>query len=537
VKSGENHFSIKLPPPLSSSGEWGLVESGGSIVVVGANGSGKTRLGVWIELESERRESTYRITAQKSLLMPESAHAHAVDLAERTLWYGHERATSPGDRLGHRWHGKPILHSLNDFDALMVFLFSDQAEKNEQYRQQAKSSKERVEPPETKLDIVKRIWEAVLPTRELVIRAGKVETRLRRNPTSYNAAEMSDGERVVFYLIGQCLAAPPKGIIIIDEPELHLHKSIQSRIWNEVEAERPDCLFVYLTHDLEFAAGRRGATKVWLKEFDGRRWDWCVVPNEESVPDEMFLTLIGSRKPILFVEGDRGSWDSFLYSRIYPDFTVVPCNNAEGVLHATVSFAARKDLHALECRGIIDRDHRSEARVENLMQSNVYAANVSEVENLFLVEGVLRAIAVELVVRDVEATVARVKDKVFEQMHKERERLISSMTAAEIEYRMSRFDAKATGETSLDAALGKLVAGINVRELYAEVAANVDRILSERNYPEAIRVYNNKGLLHEVGRIFGSTKEFPDYLERLVASKKGVSLIDAMRKVVPVIIV
>src|SRR5205823_13391942 len=128
-----------------------------------------------------------------------------------------------------------------------------------------------------------------------------------------------------------------------------LHKSIQSKLWDAIQAERPDCLFVYLTHDLEFAAGRRGATKIWLKDFDGSRWDWRIVPKEEGISEEMLLALIGSRKPILFVEGDRGSWDSFLFSRIYPDFTVVPCHNAEGVLHATVSFAARKDLHALEC--------------------------------------------------------------------------------------------------------------------------------------------------------------------------------------------
>lgn len=43
----------------------------------------------------------------------------------------------------------------------------------------------------------------------------------------YNSSEMSDGERVIFYLIGQCLAVPENGIIVIDEPELHLHKSVQ----------------------------------------------------------------------------------------------------------------------------------------------------------------------------------------------------------------------------------------------------------------------------------------------------------------------
>ena len=68
-----------------------------------------------------------------------------------------------------------------------------------------------------------------MPRREPIIGGAKVETRTKAGagPT-YNAAEMSDGERVIFYLAGQALAAPKDGIMIADEPELHLHKSIQS---------------------------------------------------------------------------------------------------------------------------------------------------------------------------------------------------------------------------------------------------------------------------------------------------------------------
>ena len=43
----------------------------------------------------------------------------------------------------------------------------------------------------------------------------------------YNASMMSDGERVALYLISQCLIAPDDYIIIIDEPEIHLHPEWQ----------------------------------------------------------------------------------------------------------------------------------------------------------------------------------------------------------------------------------------------------------------------------------------------------------------------
>jgi hypothetical protein len=511
------------------------VESVGPIVLVGANGCGKTRLGAWIELNSEHSRLTHRVSAQKSLSLPPAVRAHEIGAAERALRHGSEHNRTLDARVGNRWHGNPNVSLLNDYEHLLVYLFSEEAEANARYKREVRATKERVEPPETKLDVAKRIWESVLPARELVIGGGKVEARRKGKPDPYNGSEMSDGERVAFYLIGECLATQPHGTIIIDEPELHLHQSIQSRLWDEIEAVRPDCLFVYLTHNLDFAASRRGATKVWLKDFDGGRWDWAVVPKDDGIPEEMLLALIGSRKPVLFVEGGLGSLDYLVYSRLYPDFTVVPCANGDGVLHATISFAARKGLHALECRGLIDRDHRPNARIDYLAAKNVFATSVSEVESLFLTEAALRAVAAELVIADVDTSVARVKDMVLGEMAKEREKLISARTAAEIEARLLAFDAKAQGEAALSAALTKLTAGIDVTAIYAEATARVDGILAGKDYPEAIKVYNNKGLLSRVGVIFGYKGGFADYLERLVASKKGQAVIEAMRKAAPVI--
>lgn len=51
---------------------------------------------------------------------------------------------------------------------------------------------------------------------------------------------MSDGERVGLYLIAQCLCIPENKTIIIDEPEIHLHRSIMDRLWTAIEAERED---------------------------------------------------------------------------------------------------------------------------------------------------------------------------------------------------------------------------------------------------------------------------------------------------------
>lgn len=336
-----NKFQLTLPASLNSAQESNVIESSGAVVFIGANGAGKTRMGSWIE--NSLVEKAHRVAAQKSLGMPETVSTTTIENAKSMLLNGYADSTLDVRqyKINSRWQNKPNTFLLNDFQQVMIFLFSEEFEESTKFRQNAVKNNEYSIPPGTKLDIVKRIWEKTLPKRRLIIGGGKIETTVIDSPTQkYNAAEMSDGERVIFYLIGQCLCAPRDGVIIIDEPELHLHRSIQAKLWDEIEAERPDCLFIYLTHDLDFAASRTDANKIWLDSYDGSQWNWLEVPESDEISEELLLNLLGSRKPILFVEGDKSSLDHFVYRHLYPEETVIPCGGCSHVIQATLSFTA-----------------------------------------------------------------------------------------------------------------------------------------------------------------------------------------------------
>ena len=66
----------------------------------------------------------------------------------------------------------------------------------------------------------------------------------------YSAAEMSDGERNALLLAAEVLTVPADTLILIDEPEQHLHRSIVSPLLNGLFSKRPDCMFVVSTHEL-----------------------------------------------------------------------------------------------------------------------------------------------------------------------------------------------------------------------------------------------------------------------------------------------
>ena len=74
---------IKLPP---KKGENEVEIEFDQLVIIGANGAGKTRFGSWIEMNNY--EHVHRISAQKSLSMPFAVRSNSIDIAQDDLIYG-----------------------------------------------------------------------------------------------------------------------------------------------------------------------------------------------------------------------------------------------------------------------------------------------------------------------------------------------------------------------------------------------------------------------------------------------------------------
>jgi hypothetical protein len=244
----------------------------------------------------------------------------------------------------------------------------------------------------TKFEKLLEIWDLVLPHRKLDVSGDDIQV-VAPSGAKYPAAEMSDGERAVFYLIGQALMAAPNSLLIFDEPELHMHRSIMSLLWDQLESARPDCAMILISHDLEFVASREGQKYV-LRDYDPRKsWTIEVVPEDAGFPEDITTLILGSRKPILFVEGTGGSLDRALYRACYPDWTIIPRGSCEEVIHAVVTMRANSALTGTKCSGIVDSDAYETSEIEFLRSKGIAILPVSEIENLFLLPDVVEAIA------------------------------------------------------------------------------------------------------------------------------------------------
>ncbi|MGM1051256.1 MAG: DUF4435 domain-containing protein [Pseudomonadota bacterium] len=516
----------KLTLPRENTTE--EIETSQILLFIGANGSGKTRLGTWIEITSPQKSLVHRISAQKSLALPDSTTPQSIEQAEKDLLFGNPSWSY--QNKSNKFGNKPATQFLNDYQKLMVYLFSDETEENAKFKRECKANDGRVEPPVTKIDRVKELWEEILPHRELIIGGLRIQTCVKGHEEKlYNSSEMSDGERVIFYLIGQCLAASKDGIIVIDEPELHLHKSVQAPLWDAIEKLREDCLFVYLTHDVDFAAAKAAAKMVWLKSFDGAKWDWEQINQDENLPDDLLIEVLGSRKPVVFVEGENGSYDVSLYRELLPNFLVIPRGSCNQVIQSVKALKANAQIHHLEVFGVIDRDRRVPAEIAKLEQDSIYVLEVAEVENLFCTQEVLEIVSDRLA-RDPAADFQAVTTTIFGRLQNELDGQISLRVSSEIKFQLNMFDASQKGAAAIDGALQNLIASIDVNQIYSDTHTLYSSVIQHSDYRQLLALFNRKTLSSQVSNALGlANGTLPETVVRLAKSDCKESIVNALK--------
>ena len=359
-----------------------------AVVIIGANGSGKSKLGAWIE--NQDPGAVHRICAQRSLSFNENIALKSYSQAEDLVFWGTSDNNSKNGNKGHRWNwGKYTTTLIHDFEDVLAALIALKNNENDAFIDQCRiaesNNSEKPHTPQTSIDVLFSVWNDVFPQRKLILEDSKFFACMpsAEEPSRYSATEMSDGERSVLYLAAQVLCVPQNKTLIIDEPEIHLHRSIMSRLWKSLEKHRPDCLFIFITHDTQFAAMHKNADKLWIQEYDGRNWIFEKIVDDD-LPEELLLDILGSRNNVLFVEGEKSSFDTQLYTSIYPEYYIVPCGSCTQVIERTKAFNNNPNLHNLKVYGIVDRDYRSDYEIEKLRENNIFTLRVAEVENLFI---------------------------------------------------------------------------------------------------------------------------------------------------------
>jgi energy-coupling factor transporter ATP-binding protein EcfA2 len=511
-----------------------------SVIIIGANGSGKSKLGAW--MEQQNSAGIHRIGAQRNLNFGESIPLKSYSEAENFVLFGTNeevRIRNNDKRARWNWGNSYTTQLLDDYKdvlaALLALHNNEIADFFKLCREAERENKQKPSTPITVLDKLTQIWKSVLPQRDLVVDDAKFYSVFFRNggEVKYSANQMSDGERAVLYLAAQVLCVPPGKTMIIDEPEIHLHRSIMNRLWKALEQSRPDCLFIYITHDTQFAAAHSHADKIWIKEYDGQNWKLERLTGND-LPEELVLDILGSRKNVLLVEGDRGSYDTQLYSELYPEFLIIPCGSCTQVIARTKAFRNNPSLHDCEVYGIIDRDFRSEYEIEKYKDDHIFTINVAEVENLFIVEELIRLMAVHMG-KEPDSVFETIKSYVIdERFARQINGQICEGAVAEIKYKLMCAEISKKNDSEAKASLNAVLAGIDYETIKQEQEAKFQAVLQNRSYADTIKVFNKKSVVSSIGHFLGiNDKEYCSTVIALLHGEKHDAIVNAITPYLP----
>lgn len=458
-----------------------------NVVAIGANGSGKTTLSN--KFKTYLQNNGVVISAQRVLLVPSfDAIANPSKTASELKQYQTRDKTNKNDRE----YG----HLQQEFGVVLKNLLADNISAGNTYRKKSielvKKGEQLEEPNLTNLDVTFQIWNSLIEHRVIDCEDGINITAKSDDGRSYPAIQMSDGEKVMLYLIGQVLQAPENGFIVVDEPEMYLHKTILKKLWDILEKQRQDCLFIYLTHDLDFATSRATAKKIWIKSFTHPdNWEIEDIPTDE-IPETLLFELLGSRKNILFCEGQKGSIDERVFSILFPELTIMPVGSCFDVINHTKAFNKLTTVNTTAI-GLIDSDHHDTSRLDSLKGEKIYNFSISEVENLFLDEQFLLKMSSQLLVD--KAEIDKVKIDVIAELDKLKVIQASNYVSTKINYyfkdsHVSKGNSLKQVETNFQSFSNK----IEITEWHSTRITELESIIANKDYKKTISVFNNKGL-------------------------------------------
>ena len=357
-------------------------------VIIGANGAGKS------SLINELRKNNSKINSNEMYVLP----------AQKLLYFVsniHDRNEITRDRYIQDLKEVDLKYNTialqpfqiekdfsNTFTKLITLLVKDiMAVATDNFRGKNESSLSLWQKLE-------KIWNKIKPEIKFDIDPKNTVVKVEKNGSKYSINGLSDGERCILFYIGNVLLAPENSYIIVDEPETFLNAAVYNELWDLLISERPDCQFIFASHNMDFVQSRTNATYIWCKNFEALYdLDYQVLEDSQEMPLSLLTEVSGTRKPILFCEGTKTSIDYQIYSKLFSEFCFVkPVQGHKQVIQYTKAYNKLEKTYGNKAYGIIDYDWMDEARIESYKKKNIFVLPFNEIEMLLVDEEIVNSV-------------------------------------------------------------------------------------------------------------------------------------------------
>jgi ABC-type cobalamin/Fe3+-siderophores transport system ATPase subunit len=381
-------FRFKFPQDIGLP-TIGEREFGRITVLLGANGSGKSRLlralATVPRINGAQRSVVY-VEGGRAIRFPEHIDIGSVDAS-----YTAAQGSSLTTRIEKLLAMLEVERSdtVSEYQAALYRWVNVDKEDPE---------KRPVEKP-SRLKRINEVFSRLLPRRAFSMTpksrtplTDKRAMRLRNwylenNGVTYDIGTLSDGEKQVLCLLADVgELSPEKALILVDEPELNLHPSLAAELWNGIEQSRSDAVFVYATHSLSFALRPSVTDIVVLGAPTQEPLHLRTAADLSSDDLEPFLGSIAAivtSKRVLVVEGEDGrAFDKGFYRWLVgTDAAIVNVGDCHKVRSAINHEGIWQKAGKVAICGIVDRDFRTDSRLAGFSGSGCEVLAYHEAES------------------------------------------------------------------------------------------------------------------------------------------------------------
>ncbi len=264
----------------------------------------------------------------------------------------------------------------------------------------------------------------------------------------FNYQNLSAGEKSVFDLILDIIIKSeyyPSAIYCIDEPEIHMHTKLQSKVLRELYSLVSDQSQLWIsTHSIgmlqeaEDIERENPGTVVFL-DFGNGDFDTgqtiCPSMLRKAVMDKFYELAFGDfsklllPKTIVFCEGDpngnkRKNFDKTIYSKIFADthpeaffISAGSCTDIENI-EKTSGEIIQTLLNNVKIIKIIDRDDRSKEEISKLMKKGIRVLKERNLESYLLDNSVIEKLCREYGKPEKYADCIKAKDDAIKASNK-----------------------------------------------------------------------------------------------------------------------
>ena len=365
------------------------------------------------------------------------------------------------------------------------------------------------------LDRVEQIWNQIFPEIIFELEPDDRVVRVEKNGSKYSINGLSDGERCVLFYIGNVLLAPENSYIVVDEPETFLNAAVYNELWDLLISERPDCQFIFASHNMDFVQSRTNATYIWCKKFEAPYdFDYEQLEEFQEFPLNLLAEVSGTRKPILFCEGTKNSIDYQIYSKLFSEFCFVkPVQGHKQVIQHTKAYNNLQLLHGNTAYGIIDNDWMNESSIQEQKEQNIFVLPFNEVEMMLVDEAVVKSCLPFDDDKEKQQKFENLQQSIIESCEEKKDKIISIALKKRLDEFMEGNCIQNNKPTKEDVEefLKNLVDEFDASSMVDNITSIVEASLATSDFSAILKICNLK---NEITGYRGNTEVVPNFKDK-----------------------